>query len=40
MYARLSSIKEEEGVPGAEDMIRQVMTWRGPHSQRAACRTA
>ncbi|WP_460115531.1 Dps family protein [Pseudomonas sp. H2_D02] len=35
VYARLSSIKEEEGVPGAEDMIRQLV-----EGQEAVTRTA
>jgi starvation-inducible DNA-binding protein len=35
VYARLSSIKEEEGVPGAEDMIRQLVD-----GQEAVTRTA
>jgi starvation-inducible DNA-binding protein len=34
-YARLSSIKEEEGVPAAEDMIRSLV-----HGQEAVTRTA
>ena len=34
-YARLSSIKEEEGVPNAEDMIRQLVA-----GQEAVTRTA
>ena len=34
-YARLSSIKEEEGVPGAEDMIRSLV-----QGQEAVVRTA
>ena len=35
VYARLSSIKEEEGVPAAEDMIRQLVA-----GQEAVTRTA
>lgn len=35
VYARLSSIKEEEGVPSAEDMIRQLV-----QGQEAVTRTA
>jgi starvation-inducible DNA-binding protein len=35
VYARLSSIKEEEGVPAAEDMIRQLV-----EGQEAVTRTA
>jgi starvation-inducible DNA-binding protein len=35
IYARLSSIKEEEGVPSAEDMIRQLVA-----GQEAVTRTA
>ncbi|AUG09646.1 Dps family protein [Pseudomonas sp. S09G 359] len=35
IYARLSSIKEEEGVPGAEEMIKQLVA-----GQEAVTRTA